>query len=145
MPLQHHVPVNARSGKPWSPIPPELVTGFAHKRTDLLPKRFGLVACGQRHPKRVQPALSFLGGGKKRHTQAVGVEQLKRRSGPSSVGVVCVQDGRVVDLHRREHIQPLKFEGGGIGSRPSIGRTNEAVYVQVESSTHCTSRSCVPV
>ena len=120
MSLQHHVPMNARSGEPGTPIPSELVTGFAHKRADLLPEGFGLVACGQRHPKRVQPALSFLGGGEERHPQAVGVKQLKRRSGPGPVGVVCVQDRRAVDLDRREHIQALKFEGGRIGGCPSM-------------------------
>ena len=122
--MQHHVAVDAGAGKARSPIPSELVSRLAHKGADLPPNGFGLVACRQRHPKRVQSALAFFRCGGEGHTQAVGVKQLKRRGGPSSVGVVRVQDWHVVDLHRREHIQSLKFEGGGIKSRPST-RTNE--------------------
>ena len=135
MPLQHHVPVNAGSCEPRSPIPPELITRFAHIGADLLPQGLCLVACRQRHPKRVQPALPFLGGGEECHAQSIGVKQLKRRSGPGPVGVVCVQDRRVVDLHHGKHIQPLKFEGDSVGGCPST-RSDERGRVRPGGILH---------
>ena len=102
-------PHECRVRRAGTPIPSELVTGFAHKRADLLPEGLVSLLAGNAIPNASSLRCPSWAVGRNVTVQPVGVKQLKWRSGPGPVGVVCVQDRRVVDLDRREHIQALKF------------------------------------